>query len=106
MCKIVKKWKKKYRWMDDMLLYVLLNSLIHLGQLEGDNERLCEMESLKGKIKDTGLQWWDIMQSLTHSYLETLKRVIGKQCRPTSDVALWVLSSGSTVFDNRIFHQK
>ena len=39
-----------------MLLYVLLNSLSHLGQLESDNERLCEMESLKGKIKDIGSQ--------------------------------------------------
>ena len=33
----------------------------------------------------------------THSYLETRKRVIGKQCR---------LRSGSALFANTIFHQK
>ena len=43
---------------------------------------------------------------LTHSYLETRKRVIGKQCRPRSDTISCGILSGSTLFPNRVFHQE
>ena len=43
---------------------------------------------------------------LIHSYLEARKKVIGKQYRPKPDATLCGILSGSTLFANRIFHQK
>ena len=40
------------------------------------------------------------------SYRETRKKVIGKHCRPRSDATPCGICSGSTLFANRIFHQK
>ena len=42
-----------------------------------------------------GVAWW-----LTYFSLETLKRVIGKQCRPRSDAAECSIWSGSQLFTN------
>ena len=43
---------------------------------------------------------------LTHSYLQTHKSIIGEQCRPRSDATECGVWSESTLFANRIFHQK
>ena len=40
-------------------------------------------------------------QKLTHSYVETHKRVIGKQCRSRSDATLWASDKGL----HCIYHQ-
>ena len=40
--------------------------------------------------------------ALTHFSLETPKRVIGKQCRPISDITECGVQSGSPLFANRL----
>ena len=41
----------KHRWMDDLLLHVLLNYIsVISGQLKGDNEMLCAMKTFATEI--------------------------------------------------------